>query len=1174
MRIRRLSAKGLDSGAQIELEFAGRSPDLHIVFGPNEAGKSTVRQLLLDSLYGTESASNFSSLYGQGFVVSTDVEAEGRESTTIARTRYRTSLRIDSPLSETDIRRLYLAGRSRGGFELQNCFDHERLRTGGQSLLASDGDAEISLFAAASGITHLEHLKRDLAARCEDLASSRFRSNSTKKLIAAWNAYRKASEQVKREALGADVWRRDAEKRARLQQDARCLRKSIEDAERSQIQLTRLQRIVRPVVELRDIRSQMKRVRPEGWLDDAQCRRVPELLGRIERLQIDIAQVERDMVERWDERERIVLDERLLQNEELIVEVLDGLKQHLQRQREDVPHALEERERLRLQARHRLAEIDPTWTLEDATHFQLTLADRTCITRVIDEWREAQSARTSAYRERDERRTRHEDIRRQWEQQGELPDVDELRALVREVREHGNLDQQVQQRAQAVSDQAEKLARHIASQSLWKGTVDQLVVMPVPLSTSIERFAQRWDEVDQRIERVSQQEREAIERRDDAVHVLEQIDAMGQVPVEEDLLAARARRESGWQLVRQQCAGMQPDVEQVQAFAGTLGLLHAYEKAVADADETVDHMRHDAARTAEKASARVSRSQAERALTAASEELATLAQTRQACVAHWRDLWVDCRIEPLTPAEMKEWVLLVFQPVRDGWTDLVAARREFQEIEHQRAELLARLTDLSRAHGIGVTQLDTLAAVTAAAERFLTHIAQRADARQLLRAQWEEAQREARRAEADCERMDLQARSWEDEFEKLRVSHPLLPSDLAAVPVVLDALFEVQRTQEQADQRQAEIDQHTVRIQQYDQDLVRIAGLADVPIDKFPSVTEWAVYLRTQLKTAQLAHEQLLQADKELAKDKERCDELRRELNQLEAERMQLCEQGGCADGLALRELVQRLEQVVALDKRREELESNLRMNGDGLSVAELEQECDAYSAQESWDALPSQINAVREQVLSLGERLDGIQQELYRVQAQLAAWDGSQTAAVDSAQEAENHLATVDELWNEYVRTQLMLRVLSRVIADFGERNATRILQMASADFQLLTLGAWCECVVDYSSNDGVPRICAVNKGGQRKAVEQLSDGTRDQMFLALRLAFARQQAQTEQPLPLIMDDILVHFDDARTAATLQVLTDVARHTQILYFTHHKAVVDAARSLSPACACAVHQLP
>ncbi|MCY0869363.1 MAG: AAA family ATPase, partial [Firmicutes bacterium] len=65
MRIRRLHAEGLASRGPVELEFASRSPDLHVVFGPNEAGKSTVRQLLFDALYGIESAKEMPALYGQ-----------------------------------------------------------------------------------------------------------------------------------------------------------------------------------------------------------------------------------------------------------------------------------------------------------------------------------------------------------------------------------------------------------------------------------------------------------------------------------------------------------------------------------------------------------------------------------------------------------------------------------------------------------------------------------------------------------------------------------------------------------------------------------------------------------------------------------------------------------------------------------------------------------------------------------------------------------------------------------------------------------------------------------------------------------------------------------------------------------------------------------------------------
>ena len=46
------------------------------------------------------------------------------------------------------------------------------------------------------------------------------------------------------------------------------------------------------------------------------------------------------------------------------------------------------------------------------------------------------------------------------------------------------------------------------------------------------------------------------------------------------------------------------------------------------------------------------------------------------------------------------------------------------------------------------------------------------------------------------------------------------------------------------------------------------------------------------------------------------------------------------------------------------------------------------------------------------------------------------------------------------------------------------------------------------------------------------------------------------------MMDDILVHFDDERTLATLEVLSELSAHTQVFYFTHHQFLVDAAKRM------------
>ena len=63
-------------------------------------------------------------------------------------------------------------------------------------------------------------------------------------------------------------------------------------------------------------------------------------------------------------------------------------------------------------------------------------------------------------------------------------------------------------------------------------------------------------------------------------------------------------------------------------------------------------------------------------------------------------------------------------------------------------------------------------------------------------------------------------------------------------------------------------------------------------------------------------------------------------------------------------------------------------------------------------------------------------------------------------------------------------------------------------------------------------------------------------------RLASLEVYCGSTEPLPFVADDILVHFDDARSAATLELLAEFSGVTQVLLFTHHESVRDAAARL------------
>ena len=67
------------------------------------------------------------------------------------------------------------------------------------------------------------------------------------------------------------------------------------------------------------------------------------------------------------------------------------------------------------------------------------------------------------------------------------------------------------------------------------------------------------------------------------------------------------------------------------------------------------------------------------------------------------------------------------------------------------------------------------------------------------------------------------------------------------------------------------------------------------------------------------------------------------------------------------------------------------------------------------------------------------------------------------------------------------------------------------------------------------------------------MSEGTRDQLYLALRLAALQLQTAQGQALPFIADDLFINFDDGRTLAGLKVLGELSRHLQIIVLTHHE---------------------
>jgi uncharacterized protein YhaN len=121
-------------------------------------------------------------------------------------------------------------------------------------------------------------------------------------------------------------------------------------------------------------------------------------------------------------------------------------------------------------------------------------------------------------------------------------------------------------------------------------------------------------------------------------------------------------------------------------------------------------------------------------------------------------------------------------------------------------------------------------------------------------------------------------------------------------------------------------------------------------------------------------------------------------------------------------------------------------------------------------------------------------------------------------------------------------------------------MLARASEVFCGLTQGAFNRLIVNYESEP-------LKLSGQRCTaelvdIEGMSEGTRDQLYLALRLAALELHLEQTVALPFIADDLFINYDDGRARAGLEALANLSEMTQVIFLSHHAHLVPVAKSV------------
>jgi uncharacterized protein YhaN len=254
----------------------------------------------------------------------------------------------------------------------------------------------------------------------------------------------------------------------------------------------------------------------------------------------------------------------------------------------------------------------------------------------------------------------------------------------------------------------------------------------------------------------------------------------------------------------------------------------------------------------------------------------------------------------------------------------------------------------------------------------------------------------------------------------------------------------------------------------------------------------------------------------------------------------------------ALAVAVERSDLRRQAERRTASAESALAQAADGLSVEELRAEASGIN--------PDELKVQLDRGAELSADVVGeIAQLGNRYGTQKTAFDA--LGGADHAAKAESRrqeaIAAMVEAAERYLKLHTASRLLKWSMEKFRETRQGPMLAKASAIFNTLTLGSFTRLLVD--ADEATPRLFGIRPDGKQVEVAGMSEGSRDQLYLALRLAALQLQIDQGLNMPLIVDDLFINFDDKRTAAGLKVLGELSRQMQVVFLTHHDHLVPLA---------------
>ena len=1135
MRLTRLDLLRFGKFTDRTLCLPTSAQDFHLIVGPNEAGKSTLRSAIQDLLFGIETRSRYNFLHAHTDMrLGAFIQKDGHELDFVrVKARTKTLQRPDGTALADDALAPFLGTVDRVFFDQMFGLNHDRLVKGGQDILSASNNMGQILFQAAAGIGSLGAIRDQMEQEADALWGVR-KSDKREYYLAA-NALEQADAALKHATVRTRDWQEAADAVHVICTQLQAARDRYDVLAQQRFQLERVRRVAPLLARVALIETQLLQLGLVACLPTHAADQLAVAEHDIAMATQSQTLFQAQVLALTESRAGLKPDTHVLARTEDI-EALSAYRQKVSQHGADMAKRESEIRVQWLEVQESARQL--SWPMEDeeATAQRLpSVLVRSGLEDLLRRHGALLQAQAAANEALD---TRQEEIKVVNAEIALLPAttiaVNLVDALAR-ARGLGDVQAQAQRLESQIARTQRELQAAQRDLGLWPLAGDRLSTLVLPgqeeCSVLITRRA------------ALEAELQAVQARQSDIRAEEKLLALGilhyqaahQPVTQSEVIAVRGQRNAGWQAIK----------------SGELSLSDAaaeYERTVAHADQLVD-LRHSKAQEATELQSRLDLAQR---LQVQSDDLTGRERAVSALVAGLDDAWhqrvAALGLTGMALVQMNEWraargrVLLKADALNEA-TDLQA---EFSRlVTHATSELAQVMRALSP--DAASANLSTLILQAA---QWIDDTTRTRERRNTLTTQSLRAQTgvQALATRAALARDAMQA--WTTELHQgLAQAHLPLDTGLATVQAAVALLDRMQQHLQKI--RETRLTRINLMRQDLDDFARQAQALAnDIALDLAPTgAADLSMALDARLKTHTAQAQTLARLDAELNKAMAQVSAARAKITQAEATLAPLFRASGTASLNELREATVKSDHLRQLTLALDEALQQLLNEGDGLTRDALAAECGVTNAAE----VASCLGDNQRQTDDIVQSQNALSGELTGAQVTLGKIAGQGDAALAESQRQEA-LARMGNALERFIKVFTAAKLLRWSIEKFRETRQGPMLAQASQIFMGLTQGAFGKLAVDYESDP--PKLSGQRATGEHVDIEGMSEGTRDQLYLALRLAALALHLEQTSALPFIADDLFINYDDGRARAGLQAMARLSESTQVIFLTHHAHLV------------------